>query len=67
MSCERCGVTTHETRVCKVSFRKAWPGKPAVKATLRSVDGRSIDFELDLTPEAFAQILTLLTNQTVRR
>lgn len=67
MGCNRCGSTMHETGVCRANFRKAWPGRPAVKATLRAANGTTVDFELDIEVASYDAILALLTAQTSRK
>lgn len=36
--CKRCG-KDHETRRCRATIQKSWPGKPVMRIVLRHPDG----------------------------
>lgn len=60
MKCNRCEKDDHEARTCKARFAKAFPGRCAIKATIR-FPLTSIEVELPVSPEYASELaLTLL-------
>lgn len=53
--CKRCNKPGHTGSRCRVPFKRAWPGRPAVAIKLRT-DGATIELETALTHEQAAQV-----------
>ena len=63
--CACCEKPGHSAPDCKAPFKKRWPGKPAVRMTLRSKSGGTIDFEGDLSDELFTRFGVVLNDAIV--
>lgn len=53
--CKVCDKLGHTGRECKATFRKKWPGRPALKMLLRSADGNTVETEFDLDDVLYEQ------------
>lgn len=53
--CKRCEKPGHSARHCKTPFKKCWPGKPAVKLTLRRKDGAMLSFTGSVSEQVYSK------------
>jgi hypothetical protein len=54
--CACCDKPGHIAEHRKAPFRKRWPGKSAVKMTLRNKDGATIDFTGDISEQVYTKL-----------
>lgn len=54
--CVCCEKPGHSAPDCKAPFRKRWPGKRAVKMTLRNQHGACVDFEGDISERLYSKL-----------
>lgn len=54
--CACCEKPGHIAEHCKAPFKKRWPGRHAVKMTMRNKDGATIDFTGDISEQVYAKL-----------
>lgn len=64
-TCTKCGKDGHSARICRVTWKKAWPGRDVMRLGLRTKDGSMIELTKPLSPELAARAMALL-NDAIR-
>ena len=51
--CQCCEKRGHRAEKCKAPFSKRWPGKHAIKLTLRNPDGVGVEYVAGMSEEDY--------------